>query len=85
MSDKRVKYKAVFGTKPRSCHRCIEVARIKLDKRLKCDAESDASTSVPAATLKLIFSANKFSPTVLAPFCLSGILVEILFEMFRYS
>ena len=34
---------------------------MKLDKRLKCDAESDASTSVPAATLKLIFSANKFS------------------------
>ena len=60
MSDKRVEYKAGFGTKPRSWHRCIEVARMKLDKWLKCDAESDASTSVPAATFKLIFSANKF-------------------------
>ena len=29
---------------------------MKLDKRLKCDAENDASTSVPAATLKLIFT-----------------------------
>ena len=46
MSDKRVEYKAGFGTKPRSWHRCIEVARMKLDKRLKCDADSDASTSV---------------------------------------
>ena len=60
MSDKRVEYKAGFGTKPRSWYRCIEVARMKLDKRLKCDADSDASTSVPADTLKLIFSANTF-------------------------
>ena len=60
LSDKRVEYKAGFGTKPRSWHGCIEVARMKLDKRLKCDADSDASTSVPAAILKLIFSANKF-------------------------
>ena len=36
-----------------------------------------------AATLKLIFSANKFWPTVLAPFYLSGILVEILFWNFQ--
>ena len=50
MPDKRVEYNAGFGTKPRSWHRCIEVARIKLDKRLKCDAESDASNPVPAAT-----------------------------------
>ena len=60
MSDKRVEYKAGFGTKARSRHRCIKVAGIKLDKRLKCDAESDASDSDPAATLKSIFSANKF-------------------------
>ena len=60
MSDKRVEYKAGFGTKPRKWHRCIEVARMKLDKRLICDAESDASNPVPADTLKLIFSANKF-------------------------
>ena len=37
----------------------MKVARTKLDKRLKCDAESDASHSDPAATLKSIFSANK--------------------------
>ena len=83
MPDKRVEYKAGFGTKPWSWHRCIEVVRIKLDKRLKCDAESDASNPVPAATLKLIFSANKCWPTVLAPFCLSGILVEILLWNFQ--
>ena len=59
MSDKRVEYKAGFGTKARSLHRCIKVARMKLDKWLKCDAESDASDSDPAATLKSIFSANK--------------------------
>ena len=52
---------------------------MKLDKRLKCDAESDDSNPVHAATLKLIFSAYKFGPTVLAPFYVSGILVEILF------
>ena len=60
MSDKPVEYKAGFGTKPRSWHRCIEVARMKLDKRLKYDAKSDASNPVHAATLKLIFSANTF-------------------------
>ena len=60
MSSKRVEYKAGFGTNIRSGYRCIKVARMKLDKRLKCDAESDASDSDPAATLKSIFSANKF-------------------------
>ena len=83
MSDKRVEYKAGFGIKARSWHRCIKVVRMKLDKRLKCDAESDASVSDPAATLKSIFSANKFWPTVLAPFCLSGILVEMRFWNFQ--
>ena len=83
MSDKRVEYKAGFGTKARSWHRCIKVARTKLDKRLKCDAESDACDSDPAATLKSIFSANKFWPTVVAPFCLSGILVEKCFWNFQ--
>ena len=42
-SDKRVEYKAGFGTKAHSWHRCIVVARMKLDKWLKCDADSDAS------------------------------------------
>ena len=60
MSDKRVEYKAGFGTNQRSWLQCIEVVRMKPDNQLKCDAESDASTSVPAAILKLIFSANKF-------------------------
>ena len=55
MSAKRVEYKAGFGTKLTSMHR---VARMKLDKRLKCDAESDASNPVHAASLKLFFSAN---------------------------